>query len=71
MSRIRFRIVFMLVILILLLASAVFGVLTYWLDGDPPPISGLRWTDATPLYRAPQPAKDKSVDDLDNRRQTL
>jgi flagellar basal body-associated protein FliL len=34
MSRTRFRIVFILLVLILLAASAVFGVLTYWLGAD-------------------------------------
>jgi hypothetical protein len=42
MSRLRFRVVFILLILILLIASALFGVLTYWLEGEPPPVSGSR-----------------------------
>jgi DegV family protein with EDD domain len=39
MSRIRSRVVFILLVLILLLASALFGVLTYWLEGKLPPTS--------------------------------
>ena len=40
MARIRFRVVFILLVLILLIASAIFGLLTYWLDREPPPVSG-------------------------------
>jgi len=40
MARIRFRVVFILLVLILLMASAIFGLLTYWLDKEPPPVSG-------------------------------
>lgn len=36
MSRLRFRILFLLLVLILLLASLVFGILTYWLDAESP-----------------------------------
>jgi hypothetical protein len=39
MSRFRFRIVFILLLIILLVVSALFGVLTYWLDPDLPPTS--------------------------------
>lgn len=39
MARIRFRVVFILLVLILLIASAIFGLLTYWLDREPP-VSG-------------------------------
>jgi len=34
MSRIRFRIVFILLVLILLIVSTLFGVLTYWLEAE-------------------------------------
>jgi len=34
MSGNRFRIVFLLLVLILLVVSALFGALTYWLDGE-------------------------------------
>jgi len=34
MSGNRFRIVLLLLVLILLVVSALFGVLTYWLDGE-------------------------------------
>ncbi len=34
MSRARFGIVFILLILILLVVSTLFGVLTYWLDAE-------------------------------------
>jgi hypothetical protein len=40
MSRISFRVLFLLLVLILLLASFLFGVLTYWLDAGSPPSSG-------------------------------
>ena len=40
MWRTRFRTVFILLLLILLIASAVFGVLTYWLGAKLPPVSG-------------------------------
>lgn len=40
MSRIRIRTVFILLVLILLVASALFGLLTYWLDGALLPVSG-------------------------------
>lgn len=43
MVRIRFRVVFILLVLILLIASAIFGLLTYWLDREPPPVSGSKW----------------------------
>lgn len=36
MSRFNFRILFFLLVLILLLASFVFGVLTYWLGAESP-----------------------------------
>jgi len=39
MWRIRFGILFFLLVLILLLASFVFGVLTYWLGAESPPSS--------------------------------
>ena len=35
LQRIRLKAVFLLVVLLLLLASAIFGVLTYWLGGEP------------------------------------
>jgi hypothetical protein len=34
MLRTRFRIVFILLVLILLIVSALFGVLTYWLEAE-------------------------------------
>jgi hypothetical protein len=34
MSRIRFRILFILLVLILLVVSTLFGLLTYWLDAQ-------------------------------------
>jgi hypothetical protein len=34
MSRTRFRIVFILLVLILLIVSTLFGVLTYWLEAE-------------------------------------
>ena len=39
MSRVRFRVIFIVLVLILLLASILFGVLTYGLDSvqSPPP----------------------------------
>jgi len=37
MLRIRFGILFLLLVLILLLASFIFGVLTYWLGAESPP----------------------------------
>jgi hypothetical protein len=43
MSRLRYRILFLLLVLILLLASLIFGVLTYWLDAEGPssePVGG-------------------------------
>jgi hypothetical protein len=50
MSRFRFRIVFILLLIILLVVSALFGVLTYWLDPDAPPSS-------TPGQGSTQPAE--------------
>jgi hypothetical protein len=40
-SRVRARVVFILLVLILLVASALFAVLTYWLNGELLPASGL------------------------------
>ena len=34
MSRTRYRIVFILLVLILLIVSTLFGVLTYWLEAE-------------------------------------
>jgi len=49
MSRIRSRVVFILLILILLVASALFGLLTYWLDSDLSQVSSLREENEMPL----------------------
>ena len=49
MWRTRSRVVFILLILILLAASALFGLLTYGLDRDLSPVSGLREGDQMPL----------------------
>jgi hypothetical protein len=38
-SRIRFGIIFLLLVLILLVVSALFGLLTYWLDAGVLPAS--------------------------------
>jgi uncharacterized SAM-binding protein YcdF (DUF218 family) len=37
MLHMRLRIVFVLLVLILLVVSILFGVLTYWLDAEEPP----------------------------------
>lgn len=50
MSRLRFRIVFILLLIILLAVSTLFGVLTYWLDPDATPTS-------TPGQGSTQPAE--------------
>jgi hypothetical protein len=40
MSRTRFKVVLILLVLILLVASILFGVFTYWLEGELLPVSG-------------------------------
>lgn len=52
MSRVRFRVVFILLVLLLLIASAVFGLLTYWLDEKALPVSGVRGESEIRLCRA-------------------
>jgi hypothetical protein len=61
MWRTRFRIVFILLVLILLLASALFGVLTYWLGGRLPPVPGSRRGGEVLMWGMSRPEMDNRV----------
>jgi len=52
MCRSRFKTVFVLLVLILLAASALFGVLTYWLERALPPASVPRQGGKVPWHGA-------------------
>jgi hypothetical protein len=58
MSRTRFKVVLILLVLILLVASILFGVFTYWLEGELLPGSdaaGARGTDRPSVLRGMSP----------------